>query len=274
MSQTESVQVYTREGNYIYFGEYPQTIKSPDVTVGEVADEDGYYPGSDGERYAKIIAHPYNSGCTFTDGSSVTSGSTYYFKVEPIRWKILSESDGSAFILADQILSNKRYNDTLTGTVVDGEIAYANNYMHSDIRAWLNGEFLNTAFGEVAQSLIETTEVDNSVDSTGYNKNQYACENTVDKVFLLSYGEVTNSAYGFASNSSTDDAARRVTVSDYARSIGSYINYSGCGYWWLRSPYYNDDTYARIVYYTGFANYSLVVYDDYFGIVPAMNITL
>ena len=265
-------------GEYILFGCYPQTIKSSDVTVGDVADEDGYYLGSDGERYAKVVAAPYGSGCTFSDGSKVTSGNTYYFKVEPIRWRILSESDGSAFILADGIIANHYYHHTSSSTTIEGETVYANNYKHSDIRAWLNGEFLNSAFGEVAQSLIKTTEVDNSGYSTGYSSNSYACENTFDKVFLLSYREVVNSDYGFASSSSTYDTARRMTVSDYARSTGAYMytssSYFGCGYWLLRSPSDYRSHYARNVISYGYADYYSDVSNDNTGVVPALNITL
>ena len=257
------------DGRYILFGQYPQTIKSADVTVGDVADGDGYYLGSDGERYAKVVADPYGSGYTFSDGSSVTDGATYYFKVEPIRWRILSEDGGSAFILADGILANKVYD---TGG------SSSNNYKNSDIRAWLNGEFLNVAFGEVAQSLIETTEVDNSASSTGDSSNQYACENTFDKVFLLSSREATDSAYGFASSSSTSDTARCMTVSDYARSAGAYMDtsssYFGCGRWWLRSPYSHSSYDARNVIYRGSADYYSLVGYDYLGVVPALNIIL
>ena len=245
------------QGEYILFGEYPQTIKADDVTVGDVADEDGYYLGSDGERYAKVVANPSGGNGTFSDGSAVN---TYYFKVEPIRWRILSESDGSVFILADGIIVNKAYD-------AGGD----NNYKNSDIRAWLNGEFLNTAFGDVAQGLIETTEVDNSAYSTGDSSNENACENTFDKVFLLSWREVTNSDYGFS-----NDTARQMTVSDYARSTGAYTD-SGCGYWWLRSSDGSDS--ARIVRANGYAGSlklrpQVDVYHDSPGVVPAMNIKL
>ena len=281
VSQASTVQVYTREGDYIYFGEYPQTIKSSDVTVGDVADEDGYYLGSDGARYAKVVAdpHPYGSGYTFSDGSSVTDGATYYFKVEPIRWRILSEDGGSAFILADGIIANHYYNHTTSSTTIDGKTVYANNYKHSDIRAWLNDEFLNAAFGEIAQSLIETTEVDNSVYSTGYSSNKYACENTFDKVFLLSRREVTNSEYGFSGDMEDYDTARRMIVSDYARSTGAYMytssSYFGCGYWWLRSPGSHYRSNARSVsdYGGDGGDYINVDYGSY-GVVPALNITL
>lgn len=270
--QKETVQVYTREGNYIYFGEYPQTIKSADVTVGDVADGDGYYLGSDGERYAKVVADPYQRGYTFSDGSSVTDGVTYYFKVEPIRWRILSEDGESAFILADGILANKAYD------------ADSNNYYNSDIRAWLNGEFLNAAFGEVAQSLIETTEVNNSASSTGNSSNKYACGNTFDKVFLLSYREAINNSYGFSINSEAKDTARRMTVSDYARSTGANMSgddrYFCCGDWWLRSPVSTLDYGVRTIGFDGYVDYfshygyPCQVYHDHIGVVPALNIIL
>ncbi len=261
------------DGGYILFGQYPQTIKSADVTVGGVADGDGYYLGSDGERYAKVVADPYDSGYTFSDGSSVTDGATYYFKVEPIRWRILSEDGESAFILADGIVSNHYYHHTMSSTTIDGKTVYANNYKHSDIRAWLNGEFLNAAFGEIAQSLIETTEVDNSVYSTG-DYSQHACENTFDKVFLLSYREADNSAYGF-----TSSTARRMTVSDYARSTGAYMyettdSYFGLGYWWLRSPYGSHSYSVRYVDDLGSAGRGYGVSVDFVGVVPALNIIL
>lgn len=253
------------QGEYILFGCYPQTIKSPDVVIRGVVDEDGYYLGLDGERYAMVVADQYMRGYTFSDGSEVTYGETYYFKVEPIRWRILSESDGSAFILADGIIANKAYDA--------GEDI---NYKNSDIRAWLNGEFLNTAFGEAAQGIIKTTEVDNSAYSTGYSGNPYVCENTFDKVFLLSYREAVNSEYGFSSDGEDYDTARRMTVSDYARSTGAIMDtssYFGCGGWWLRSPNNYGGEYVRHIDYSGYVS-SYHIGNDFNGVVPALNITL
>ncbi len=269
-SETTTEQVYTRSGNYIYFGEYPQTIKASDVTVGDVADEDGYYLGSDGERYAKVVADPNSSGYKykFSDNSSVISGNTYYFKVEPIRWRILSESDGNAFILCDSIIANHNYHHTTSSTTIDGQKVYANNYKYSDIRAWLNDEFYNTAFGALQQALIQTTEVDNSGYSTGYPFNRYACENTSDKVFLLSYREVITIKY----------TARQMLTSDFSRATGAYMStdsYYGNGWWWLRSPYYDYVNNARSVGYDGTAvNYGSDVDFVSRGVVPALNLTL
>ncbi len=257
------------DGGYILFGQYPQTIKAAYVSIiSTTPDTDGYYLGSDGERYAKVVADPYESGYTFSNDSSVIDGNTYYFKVEPIRWRILSESDGKAFILCDGIIANKAYQ------------RYNNHYSISDIRAWLNDEFYKTAFGALQQALIQTTEVDNSVYSTGYSSNPYACENTFDKVFLLSYREVTNSAYGFASSSSTYDTARRMLTSDYSRATGAHMStessYYGNGRWWLRSPNNNFYDWVRYVDYRGYAAGYYGSYSHYNsnGVVPALNLTL
>ena len=265
------------DGGYILFGQYPQTIKASNVSIiSTTPDTDGYYLGSDGERYAKVVADPYISSYTFSDNSSVTRGNTYYFKVEPIRWRILSESDGNAFILCDSIIATHYYHHTRSSTTIDGQTVYPNNYKYSDIRAWLNDEFYKTAFGDLQQALIQTTEVDNSAQSTGNSSNSYACENTFDKVFLPSYREVTTIEYGFESGR-TDDTARCMLTSDFSRATGAYMSnasYYGNGNWWLRSPYYYRSNIARIVIYYGYADSYNYVNIDYLGVVPALNLTL
>ena len=256
---------YVRDGNYIYFGEYPQTIKSNNVTITETQDMRGYYLGSDGFYYAKVVADPYNSGYTFSAGATVTDGATYYFKVEPIRWRILSTDGETALILCDSIIANKAY-----------DAGNNNNYKNSDIRAWLNASFYETAFTELQREIILTTTVDNSAYSTGYSSNPYASENTNDKIFLLSYREVVNSAYGFASSSSTDDTARSMSTSDYSRATGAYMStssdYYGNGYWWLRSPNVSGSNYARGVSYGGGVGNNNPVNHSSGGVVPALRI--
>ncbi len=258
--------IYTRDGDYIYFGEYPQSIKASDVTVTSATDSRGYYLGSDGFYYAKMTAKPYSSGYTFSTGATVSSGTVYYFKVEPIRWRILSEKDGTALILCDSIIDNHCYDDN------------GNNYANSEIRAWLNEQFYKTAFNDLQRELILTTTVDNSVYSTGYSSNSNACEDTNDKIFLLSYRDVTNTAYGFLSSSSAYDTARRMRPSDYTCATGVYMDMSGSYYryswWWLRSPvrYSYGGTYARGVSSDGGVEYSSSVDYTNCGIVPALQI--
>lgn len=258
--------VPTTNGSYILFGEYPQTIKANDVTITETIDSRGYYLGSDGYYYAKVTATPYSSGYKFSTNATVTSGTVYYFKVEPIKWRILSESGGTALILCESIIANKRYH------------ASSNNYMNSEIRAWLNNEFYNTAFSALQQELIQITNVDNSVYSTGYSSNPYTCANTNDNIFLPSYRDMVNTAFGFSSSSSEYDTARRRLTSDYSRATGAYMNtsteYYGNGYWWLRSPLSNYSDRARYVNSGGHIGYNYFVSDADFGVVPALKIRL
>lgn len=246
-------------GSYILFGEYPQTIKAESVTLTATQDARGYYLGSDGFYYAKVTADPNKGGYTFSSGASVVDGTVYYFKVEPIRWRILSESGENALILCDSILANQRFDKD------------RNNYKDSEIRAWLNGQFYKTAFSNLQKALVNTVTVDNSAASTGYSSNPYACENTSDKVFLLSYAEVTNPDYGFS-----DNTARRKQVSDYARATGAYMStsgsYHGNGIWWLRSPDVSGGASARKVSGGDVDHYSVDVASD--GVVPALQIRL
>lgn len=255
------------DGDYILFGEYPQTIKADNVTITSTQDSRGYYLGSDDYYYAKIVADPISSSYMFSTGDTITEGEIYYFKVEPIRWRILFTDGETAFILCDSIISGMAY-----------DIGKNNNYADSDIRAWLNNEFYNTAFSELHQEIILTTTVDNSAYSTGYDSNSNACEDTEDKIFLLSYSEATNSEYGFSSDLSIGDTTRCMQTSDYSRATNVFMNrYDGSDYgtgrWWLRSPYNLFTENARYINEQG--SYNFTGTDGYaIGVVPALWITL
>ncbi len=281
--------VIVREGNYIYFGEYPQTIKADDVTITDTQDSRGYYLGSDGFYYAKIIANQEHSDYVFSTGATITNGDVYYFKVERIRWRILSTDGEKAFILCDSIIASMAYQSDFTYKVKDyyyytyyttangaPEGTYANNYKYSGIRKWLNENFYNTVFTDLQRELILTTEVDNSIKSTGQSKNPYVCVNTADKVFLLSFAEVTNSDY-FES-----DSSRQMQASDYSRATGIFMSKAedgSCG-WWQRSPCYTSSysvgtvSYDGNPYISGTSNANFSGIPMNYGVVPAMWITL
>ncbi len=255
-----SATTYVKEDGYIYFGEYPQTIKEEGVTITNTQDERGYYLGSDGLYYAKIVATPYDEGYAFSSGSAIKKDFVYYFKVEPIRWKVLIERDNTAFLLCDSIIDNQIFD------------ANNNNYAESDIRVWLNEAFYETAFSDLQKAIIFTTMVDNSAQSTGEYTNPYACENTSDKIFLPSYLEVINSMDVF-----TDKGAQLLT-SDYARTLGVQISlttgYYGNGGWFVRSPSKAFSYAVRGVDYAGGTHGTYVTYYNGAGVVPALWIQL
>ena len=227
----------------------------------------------------KYTTSSSSASSTSQDDNGYTTSTVYWFKYEPISWTILSENttDGTALILCDMIIDSQEYYITDSGTrTIDGKTVYPNNYAHSTIRKWLNETLYNTAFSELQKQIILTTTVDNSVTTTNSSSNQYACENTQDKIFLLSYVEATNSSYGLNLT-----AARRKKTTDYAQAQGAYTStstdYAGNGWWWLRSPKdYNYD-YAEKVFYGGDLNMSIknddITYTNY-GVVPALQIRL
>ena len=302
---------------YVYFGDWPQSVlpEASSVTVDETVSvtmgANTYYLGSDGNYYAKCAENARGTGAEYKyhDGTQAgTSGTTTrYFKVEPIKWRVLTDNySGKKLLLAENILTANvpyyDYNSSLnTRTVGSDTNIYQNNYKYSQIRAYLNGldyyydtsstkttkktdytgkGFLQTAFTQKAQGLIAKTVVDNSPETTGYSSDtyatKYACENTTDKIFLLSESEVINSGYGFDAYISYGKGNARIRFpTDYAKAnCADASSTDGCGgYWWLRSPIYNDSSLVRVVSYNGYANRVKNVYYSYYGVVPALSIS-
>ncbi len=300
------------EATYVYFGDWPQTIKAESVTVDETKSVTmgsmTYYLGSDSNYYAKCTEngyYAYLSSDTYSNGDTVAqvdANSEKYFKVEPITWRVLNPSaSGDKILVAESILTaNVQYYGSSDNRTLNEATVYANNYKYSNIRAYLNGTknqfvtdggtgtkfdvdwtnkgFLQTAFTTSAQALIATTTVDNSEDSTtdaGNNltkASKYACDNTEDKIFLLSEKEATASDYGFTAWKQSGTGNSRIRVAtDYAKANYAFQNTTAGwgGYWWLRSPYRDSDC-ACNVGSDGYAGISNSVLLNYFGVVPAL----
>ena len=283
------------EATYVTFGEWPQSVlpEGTTVTVDETVSKTvglfTYYAGSDGNWYVKQEEKANSTGNAYkySDGTAVkqkSENSTRYFKVEPIKWRVLEEAEGKKFLLAEVGLMSLQYYDKSNERTIDGNTIYANNYMHSKIRAWLNGYkyqlddadnadyetkgFLQTAFTSEAQAKIATTTVDNSVESTLYSSNPYVCDNTCDKVFLLSGKEATSEGYGF----NTENIRIRKPT-DFALATGAY-NHGGSygGLWWFRSPnphpYENDM--VNGMSYDGLGDPECYVNYNEHSVVPAL----
>jgi hypothetical protein len=255
-------QAWTSYGYYIS-GSVSSYMWYIDIT--NEADE---YRGVYFTRYRPFITtFPSSTNYTYQRDNGYTTSSVYWFKYEPITWRVLDVQSGSAFLMADLVLDSQDYHYSTSDRTIGGSTVYPNNYKESHIRSWLNDNFYNTAFTAEEKARIQTTTVDNSVASTGEYPNQYACANTSDKVFLLSYAEATSATYGLST-----DASRQLKPSAYAQSQGVFT-YSGNSYWWLRSPYYNDAYDARPVSPDGSVFY-FDVSNANCGVVPALWISL
>ncbi len=206
---------------------------------------------------------------SWQDNNGYTTSSVYWFKYEPITWRVLDVQSSRAFLMADLVLDSQDYHYSTSNRTIGGSTVYANNYKESHIRSWLNDSFYNTAFNNEEKARILTTTVDNSAHSTGYSSNKYACANTSDKVFLLSYAEATSATYGLSTTT-----ARQLKPSAYAQSQGVLTYSNGNSYWWLRSPSYNDAYYARYVVGDGRVSSGSSVGSADGGVVPALWISL
>lgn len=308
-----TVTIDSKEYDMVTFGLWPQTIIAPGVTVDDsVTEPHGaftYCRGSDGEWYVKQAERAYENGYKYSDGKTTVGQdgtSEKWFKVEPIKWRVLTTNyGGNKLLLAERILTGgvKYYIDQ-SSRLIGGKTIYPNNYKYSTIRAYLNGAyetddtqtathsgkgFLQSSFTSAQQSAMPATTVDNTAASATYaggNSSQdtsYACDNTSDKIFLLSEKEVTTSVYGFAGASvyigdanATPTSTRTRKITDFALATGalqsSNTKIAGrCGLWWLRSPLCLYDNNAHIVNILGDAwNYSKLVDCSDGGIVPAL----
>lgn len=279
---------------YYLFGDFPQSEKVSNVIIDESQNitkgDFIYYLGNDGNYYVKVNNHYYNE--------------MRYYKVEPIKWKMLTnEYSGKKLLFADKTLTCCAYYDydETRGENVTANPIYRNNYKESRVRAYLNGisykirttaagpdenktefnkkGFLYSAFTSEAIRKIATTNVVNDARSTNPNnkynqwnngKNDYACSATSDKIFLLSVQEITNSSYGFDEDYDADTTSRLREPTDFCWAISTeaYLH------WWLRSPYSGDTVKVRVVRFVGSNSYfgaiSTQRSEVEYGVVPAL----
>lgn len=281
-AEAEEIAKYAKEpivssdGKTITYGLYPQKNVSDSFLISALnslttPESNGWYLYNK-DYYAKVSAMPYESSYKFDNGVTVSNGATYWFKCEPIVWNVLSSNGGEYYIVSSILLDAHRYNEYYSGTK-DGH--YANNYKYSEIRAWLNDDFYNSAFA-LGNSQIQITAVDNSASTTGDTSNPYVCANTEDKVFLPSYKDLTNISFGF-STLSDDTDTRYCKTTDWARARGASCPRSSSGlyngFYWTRSP---NSGFSSVVWRVdghGRLNSGLVNCADY-SVRPALSIKI
>lgn len=168
---------------------------------------------------------------------------------EPIEWIVLDRQNDKTLLLAKNCI------DSLPWHNAHEQVAWDN----SDIRAWLNGEFLQTAFTEVEQENILLSDLDNG-DDLKYGTP--VGTDTQDKVFLLSGAE--------AENYFPSDDSRTAKSTRYAITHGAYTNDRGDCAWWLRSPGMTGTSPAYIASAGNFGNRAHEVDESIIGIRPAI----
>ncbi len=257
-----AVPLLSEDRKTITYGLYPQTVVSDAATIDALdklttTEPNGWYLYND-EYYVKLKADIYISpNCfdkrepKFKNGTVIISGKIYWFKCEPIVWKVLRKRNGRYLVLSSYVLDAHCYDDD------------SNSYYFSDIRKWLNNEFYNSAFAFCDKDkYIQTTTIDNSAYPTDNSSNEYAYD-AKDKMFLLSFEDYLNTKYGFSSYNGPDES-RECKHTDYAGVKNDGVGYGTFGYW-TRSPRSSFSKLAWLVGYDGgLHTYGMVDGDGYY----------
>ena len=168
---------YTRQGDTVWLGTYPQTLATAAELekMSTTPDENGYFK-SGKDKFVKVntlkLYNAYHNGKTdyvpFSDGSVPDPNSSYYFKIEPIKWRVLvdDEENNAVMLVSDQLLDAYYWLSSYEkSTVRDGWSAYdntlegvpegtpANGWRYSEVRAFLNDVFYELAFKDVKDNI-------------------------------------------------------------------------------------------------------------------------
>lgn len=218
----------TKDGN-MFMGSYPQSLVEDDYLISQLKSKfdrrnpmnkikigDFYYIGSYSidDNYRRY----------FSNGNEIEKNYLYFYRIEPIKWQPLKRNS-TVYITEKLIDSKKFYRESGVERTRDGEEIYPMNYEYSDIRPWLNSEFVNLAFDNENKLKLKDYYVDNSINSS-YNTNKYMISNNFyEKVFLPSYKEVFK-------DSTHSNFNKQAKYSDYSLSQTQNREL-----WWLRSAY-------------------------------------
>jgi len=251
--------------NIVTFGSYPQSEVTDAGLITTLnaqplqADDTVNF---DGSKYKRVYFTTETNSYQADNGYHIYT--VYWFKYEPIQWRVLSDTNGELFVVADKILLIGPYNQV-------------NEYVTWEtcsMRNWLNNDFYNETFNLVERVKIKTSTVINDnnplAGTSGGN-------NTSDKLFLLSHTEMTNPVNGFNSAYETYDTARRAQGTDFSKSQGLWVassgSYFGNSHWWLRTPGIHQGIACNVSYFGDINGYGPNVDYPFIGVRPAMKIS-
>ena len=278
----------TIDEDVIRYGIYPQSVVTDDSLISILGGLNpsyfngfihyrGEYYAQQKARLADINGHPLDIR-EFDCGEEIIENKIYWFKFEPISWKIIKDYSDKYSLLSEKLLSNIKFHINGATRIIDDKTIWSNNYEYSDVRKWLNNDFYSTAFA-FGNNEILTSEIDNSANSTADPTNPYVCNDTFDKVFLLSYKDYTDTEYGFAHTASST-STRQFKTTDLSRAQGGLYGTDPsnlfCGYYWTRSPIVGDETGG---YFVSRCNKNGTINYDFIGeshsmVQPAINIEI
>lgn len=269
------------DGNiFMNFGSYPQTYVNDEATINNLktlqnANDNRaileYDENGDGVK-EKFMALETNREVKSISNGDIIKPGINYFRFEPISWMILSDNNGEKKLFSEHVLDASPF-EAEGYDYFDAEnginVRRYDDYSKSDIREFVTNDFYNIAFSESEKSQILTTFVDNSEAVYGYEEVKYTCEDTYDKVYLISYIESRSDFlydYGLKGAKATDFSAC-LNIADFSYNASDYGTVS---YRTRNGGLYSGESAYRI-YGTSGAG---VLCTTNIGIRPAINISL
>ena len=251
---------------YVYFGDFPGREVTNTELVAKLdtlspSNEYGYIE-CEGLNFVKVtIQNTYTSleigNEAYENSTRYKIGTTHYFLVEPILWRVLTTNafTGEIFCISNNIVDAQIYVSETNTRLIDDRIIYPSNYEHSDIRKWCNNVFYNQAFSDAEKELVVYKTINNqypinlSVDV--YDRD------TEDYVYIPSFQEMTEEFYGYEP-SGIFSYSRFCTPSDYASARGAYTSaleeqYGYSGLYLLRTGHEYVKSFVPFVKFDGYA---------------------
>jgi hypothetical protein len=232
------VNVYSRNGNTITMGSYPQSLVKDEKLIPELLKISGgtsssgwneydvydgtghgcymYYKDIEymGNKYRAVYFTKYRPDYgmeakeenSYVDNNGYKINEIYFFKYEPITWTIISEANGKAKCVSNLVLDSQAYTNSLDqnkylhNAVGNKYTSYANNYFYSDVRIWLNTN---------VQTIGYTSNNSHSFMNTAFNKTQLAklaklgrsnIESVDDYVGLINTSDVPTNLQGYGTD--------------------------------------------------------------------------
>ncbi|MBO5520820.1 MAG: hypothetical protein J5973_04005, partial [Eubacterium sp.] len=290
--------------NAVSFGTYPQTeilAEKPEGQGAVITEEaEGAEPvpvetETDPELYQKLEETVVAAAAdreeegeeeVTLDGIRYVKTDGRWFRCDPIIWRVLEVSDGTALLMTDRCLDSVPYDAEYKDVF----------WENSDLRGWLNGtgsdqdvqgriasygsaSFLESAFDQEERQAIMLSDVRNS---NNYYFGTACGSGTRDQVFILSEEEVFSSdkaeKYGFQPSDAIGDCGRRMKPTAYAAARGAWQSEeeetAGVGFWILRTNGYTQDNVVYVGEKGYLYNRGIPVTCPDAGIVPVIRVRL
>ena len=255
---TTDTPVIDIENNYFYLGSYPQKLVTDETIINalDITLDDSPSKLSEGwssyqkyfssektdyllykdiefnsEKYRAIyITKNRQSSAQDMTGVSKQAkngyftNKIYYFKFEPLRWKILETNENNYLAICDLIIDASELNRTLNDQIINGNRIYSNNFAYSTYKnEELDGRVYNWIFNDSEKDLI--------LDSY--------CDDTTSRLFKNNDDAMYRSKLFLASLDEGDKYNLRngVNYTDYAISQGISTSSK---VWWSRTADYKN----------------------------------